>query len=155
MENCKFIAICAIALIALGFCLAMFSDNKETTAQKITQNSNVQTASSTATKDAKASGNVSIGNLNALASAKAYLALTGFSYSGLIQQLEQGEGYSHAEAEYAAKNCGADWNEQAAKKAKEYLDMSSFSRKGLIQQLMQGDGFTRQQAEYGVKQSYK
>lgn len=96
-----------------------------------------------------------MGERNALRSAKNYLDFTGFSYSGLMQQLEQAEGYSHAEAEYAVKNCGADWNEQAARKAKEYLDFSAFSRKGLIEQLMNGEGFTRQQAEYGVEQSYK
>ena len=93
-----------------------------------------------------------MGERNALASAKNYLELTAFSYSGLIEQLEQGEGYSHSEAEYAAKNCGADWNKQAVRKAKEYLDLTSFSRKGLIEQLM-FDGFTRQQATYGVEQN--
>ena len=96
-----------------------------------------------------------MGERNALRSAKDYLSFTGFSYSGLMQQLEQGEGYSHAEAEYAVQNCGADWNEQAARKAKEYLEFHGFSRKGLIEQLINGEGFTRQQAEYGVEQSYK
>lgn len=93
------------------------------------------------------------GEINALRSAKNYLELTAFSYSGLIQQLEIGDGYSHSEAEYAVKNCGADWNEQAARKAKEYLELTSFSRKGLIEQLIVGEGFTRKQAEYGVKQA--
>lgn len=40
-----------------------------------------------------------------------------FSYTGLIEQLEY-EQYSHDDAVYAADNCGADWNEQAAKKHK-------------------------------------
>ena len=92
-----------------------------------------------------------MGEKNALGSAKQYLSLTAFSYSGLIQQLEFDE-YTHSEAEYAANNCGADWNEQAAKKAKEYLSITSFSRKGLIAQL-KFDGFTQKQAEYGVKQN--
>ena len=57
-----------------------------------------------------------------------------FSYSGLIDQLEY-EGYSSEEAEYAAKNCGADWNEQAVLSAKQYLKTMSFSEDGLIEQL--------------------
>ncbi|MBQ4430106.1 MAG: Ltp family lipoprotein, partial [Synergistaceae bacterium] len=94
-----------------------------------------------------------MGELNALASAKLYLSTMAFSYSGLVKQLEDFEGYSHAEAEYAVKNCGADWNEQAAKKAKEYLDVMPFSRRGLMDQLVQFEGFTKKQAEYGVKQN--
>ena len=94
-----------------------------------------------------------MGELNALASAKLYLSTMAFSYSGLVNQLENFEGYSHAEAEYAVKNCGADWNEQAVKKAKEYLEVMPFSRKGLIDQLVQFEGFTKKQAEYGVKQN--
>ena len=72
-----------------------------------------------------------------------------------MEQLEQFDEYSHAEAEYAVKNCGADWKEQAAKKVKEYLNVMPMSRKGLIEQLIQFDGFTREQATYGVEQSYK
>lgn len=93
------------------------------------------------------------GEKNALGSAKEYLSVSAFSYSGLIQQLEFDD-YSHSEAEYAAKNCGADWNEQAARQATEYLSVTSFSRKGLIEQL-RFDGFTREQAEYGVNKAYK
>ena len=91
-----------------------------------------------------------LGELNALGQAKMYLTMTGFSYSGLIKQLEF-EGYSHEEAVYGAKNCGADWNEQAAIKAKEYLEIQSFSKKALIEQL-RFEGFTKEQAAYGVKQ---
>ena len=66
----------------------------------------------------------------------------------MINQLEF-EGFSTEEATYGADNCGADWNEQAAKKAQSYLEYTSFSRDGLIQQL-EYEGFTREQAEYGV-----
>ena len=52
---------------------------------------------------------------------------------------------------YAADNCGADWNEQAAKKAQDYLDIMAFSRQGLIDQL-QFEGYTYEQAVYGVNQ---
>ena len=85
---------------------------------------------------------------NAVATAKSYLSFTSFSYSGLIEQLEFDQ-YSHEDAVYGADNCGADWNEQAAKKAKEYLSFTSFSRNGLIDQL-EFEGFTSEQAEYGV-----
>ena len=74
-----------------------------------------------------------------------------FSYSGLIEQLEY-ESYSTEDATYAADNCSADWNEQAAKSAKKYLDVMAFSRDGLIEQLM-FDGYTQEQAEYGVSQN--
>lgn len=96
------------------------------------------------------SANISstLGEKNALAQAGNYLSFTSFSYSGLIEQLEF-EGFTPDEAKYAADNCGADWNEQAALKAQEYLDYSSFSRSGLIEQL-EFEGFTTEQAEYGV-----
>lgn len=93
----------------------------------------------------------SMGEINALASAKIYLSNMAFSYKGLVKQLEF-EGYTHSEAEYGAKNCGADWNEQAVRKVKEYLEVMPMSRSGLIQQLV-FEGFTKQQASYGVKQA--
>ena len=91
------------------------------------------------------------GERNALRSANSYLSFSAFSYSGLIDQLEF-EGYSTSEATYAADNCGADWNEQAAKSAASYLSFTAFSQDGLIDQL-EYEGFTREQAEYGVKQN--
>lgn len=90
-----------------------------------------------------------IGERNALKSAKNYLSMMAFSKSGLAKQLEF-EGYSEDEAEYAVENCGADWNEQAALSAENYLDTMSFSKQGLIDQLM-FEGFSKSQAEYGVK----
>lgn len=92
-----------------------------------------------------------IGQKNALRSAKNYLDVMAFSYSGLIKQLEF-EKYSHSDAVYAADNCGANWNEQAVKSAKNYLDVMSFSRDGLIDQL-KFEGFTHEQAVYGVEQN--
>lgn len=94
------------------------------------------TASSTAGQD------------HALNMAHTYLMVSPFSHSGLIRQLEY-EGFSTEEATYAADNCGANWNEQAAKVAQNYLDIMSFSRNDLIGQL-EFDGFSREQAEYGV-----
>ena len=91
---------------------------------------------------------MTMGQKNALGSAESYLSVTAFSRSGLIGQLEY-EGYSTEDATFAADNCGADWNEQAALKAQSYLDFTSFSRQGLIDQLLY-EGFTQAQAEYGV-----
>ncbi len=92
---------------------------------------------------------LTMGQKNALSSAKSYLSYSAFSYQGLINQLEY-EQYSHEDAVYAADNCGADWNEQAALAAKSYLEYSSFSREGLINQL-EYEGFTNEQAIYGVE----
>ncbi|MBQ7670746.1 MAG: Ltp family lipoprotein [Clostridia bacterium] len=91
---------------------------------------------------------LTMGQLNALGSAKSYLSFSAFSYKGLVEQLEY-EKYTHDEAVYAADNCGADWNEQALKSAKNYLEFSAFSRKGLMEQL-EFEGFTSAQSEYGV-----
>ena len=77
-----------------------------------------------------------------------YLAISAFSHSKLIQQLEY-EGYSSEEATYAADRCGANWCEQAAKSAEAYLKISAFSQDRLIQQL-EYEGFTPTQAAYGV-----
>lgn len=90
-----------------------------------------------------------MGERNALGTAQDYLSFMCFSYKGLVEQLEF-EKYSHEEAVYAADNCGADWNEQAAGSAKDYLDMMSFSRDSLIEQL-EFEGFTHEQAVYGAE----
>ena len=94
---------------------------------------------------------ITISQSNALKSAKSYLEYSSFSNNGLIEQLEY-EKYSHEDAVYAADNCGADWNEQAAKSAESYLAYSSFSRDSLIEQL-EYEGFTHEQAVYGVEQN--
>lgn len=93
----------------------------------------------------------SLGEENALASAKLYLNQMAFSYNGLIEQLEY-EGYTNSEAVFAANNCGADWNEQAVMAAENYLSLMPFSKQGLIEQL-EYEGFTYEQALYGVTQN--
>lgn len=89
------------------------------------------------------------GQRNALKSANSYLDFTAFSYEGLISQLEFEE-YTHEDAVFAADNCGADWDEQAARAAKSYLEFTSFSKDGLIEQL-EYEGFTHEQAVYGAE----
>lgn len=89
-----------------------------------------------------------MGEKNALRTAKQYLDFSAFSYEGLIAQLEFEE-YTHDEAVYAADNCGADWFEQALLSALNYLDFTVFSYTGLIEQL-EYEEFTTEQATYGA-----
>ena len=89
------------------------------------------------------------GQRNALRTARDYLDYSGFSYKGLVEQLEF-EGYTHEEAVYAADNCSANWKEQAARTARDYLDYSGFSRSELISQL-EFEGYTYEEAVYGVE----
>ena len=108
-------------------------------------------ASNSSTNNSSSNKTPTVGENNALISAKQYLNTMAFSYSGLIEQLEY-EGYTNSEAIYAVNNCGADWYEQAELSAKEYLDVMPFSRQGLIEQL-EYEGFTHSQAVYGVEQN--
>jgi hypothetical protein len=95
------------------------------------------------------------GEKNALEAAHNYLSISAFSRKGLIQQLSSaaGDGYSVADATYAADNVGANWDAEAVQSAKQYLSITSFSYNGLVQQLSSsaGDGYTLAQAEYGAK----
>jgi UDP-N-acetylenolpyruvoylglucosamine reductase len=92
--------------------------------------------------------NLTSGQENALRTAEDYLSTSGFSRSGLIEQLKF-EGYSPKDAAFAVDHLNVDWNEQAARSAEDYLSVSAFSRSSLIEQL-EFEGYTRQQAEYGA-----
>ena len=93
---------------------------------------------------------------NAVRSARNYLSLSGFSRSGLIEQLssDAGDGYSVNDATIAVDSLNVDWNENAARSAKQYLELSGFSCKGLIEQLSSSAGskYTKSQATYGAHQ---
>lgn len=91
---------------------------------------------------------MTISQQNALRSAESYLDFAGFSYLGLINQLEY-EQYSHEDAVFAADHCGADWNEQALKSAQSYLNFTAFSYSGLIEQL-EYEKFTTEEATYAA-----
>lgn len=130
----------------LGGMLTAFSGFEDDTTSE--EDTELESEITTSAGSESANTSSTLGEKNALAQAGNYLSFTSFSYSGLIEQLEF-EGFTPDEAKYAADNCGADWNEQAALKAQEYLDYSSFSRSGLIEQL-EFEGFTTEQAEYGV-----
>jgi len=109
------------------------------------------TSDTAASTISSSSGSATVGEQNALQSAKQYLNVMAFSYTGLIDQLTY-EGYSDSEAKYAADNCGANWEEQAVKAAKQYLDIMSFSRQSLIEQL-EFEGYTYDQASYAATQN--
>ena len=92
---------------------------------------------------------------NAVRSAKQYLSISGFSRSGLINQLssDYGDGYSVADATAAVDSLDIDWNKQAVRSANQYLKLQGFSCKGLIQQLSSGAGdrYTDSQAAHGAR----
>ncbi|MDG6079774.1 zinc-ribbon domain-containing protein [Erythrobacter litoralis] len=91
---------------------------------------------------------------NAVRNAREYLAMSGFSRNGLIEQLssEYGSGYARSDAEAAVDSLDVDWKEQAARSAQEYVNMTGFSCDGLIDQLSSeyGSGYTREEAAYGA-----
>lgn len=107
--------------------------------------------------------NMSAEERNAYRAAKNYLAMTGFSKRGLIDQLssEYGDNYSREAAEAAVnaleENGEVDWVEQAKRSAQNYLDMTAFSKEGLIDQLSSdyGDKYTREEAEAAVEAVYQ
>ena len=149
-----FLALCIIGALGSGGDNNGTQDqnNSENQTQVVVENNNTdeETSKTEQTDNQPSPENTeTIGQKNARATAKDYLNYTAFSYSGLVEQLKY-EGFTTEEATYAVDNCGADWNEQAAKMAQNYLDYTSFSRSGLIEQL-EFEGFTTEQAEYGVQ----
>src|SRR5215217_1670084 len=76
----------------------------------------------------------------ALKKAEAYTSDVGYSYDGLVAQLEQDK-FSHEDAVYATVNMGVDWGSQAALKAQNYLNVAKFNKDEMIQKLVQ-DKFT-------------
>ena len=110
--------------------------------------------SSAAAKPAKPAPHYTMSQQQAIGSANDYLAMTGFSRAGLIDQLSSsaGDGYTKADATFAVGHLHVNWNQQAVRSAKDYLAMTHFSRAGLIDQLSSsaGDGYTTAQAIYAV-----
>lgn len=117
-------------------------------AAKAEQEAAEKAAADAAKAEADRLSAMTMGQKNAIKSARSYLNYTAFSRTGLIEQLEF-EGYSTEDATFAVDEVAPDWNEQAAKSAQAYLDYTAFSRDGLIEQLM-FEGFSYEQAEYGV-----
>ena len=131
------------------------SDNAEPTASKNTlQDLQSEKSAAQARPAAKQKPEMTSGQKNALKSAQSYLDMSGFSKAALIQQLSSsaGNGFSKADATFAANHVGADWNKEAAESAQRYLDLQWFSKAALIQLLSSsaGDQYTPAQARYAV-----
>lgn len=87
--------------------------------------------------------------LSAIDAATKYFDSGNYSYSELIDKLEQ-DGYSAAEAENAVNNCGADWNALAAAEAKKLLQSHVYTKEELVDKLV-FEGYTLAQAAYGAE----
>ena len=90
------------------------------------------------------------GNEKALEKAKRYVKAMALSYDGVIEHLEM-IGFTSDEAKYGADNCGADWNEQAARHAAIFKN-TSYSKDKVIE-ILENKGFTHEQAVYGAEQN--
>ena len=86
---------------------------------------------------------------SAVEAAKKYLDSGSYSYTALVDKLQQ-DGYSTADAEYAANNCGADWNKKAAEEAKALISSGTYTKEELIDKLML-KGYTFEQAASGAE----
>lgn len=109
-----------------------------------------------ATSAPPAAPQYTVSQQQAIAAAENYLqAEPGFSYQGLIDQLDSqyGNGFSVADATFAVNHISVDWNQQAAYAAKNYMTTEpGWSCSSLLQQLDSpyGGKFTQSQAEYGT-----
>jgi hypothetical protein len=90
-----------------------------------------------------------ISRANAVRVAKDYLRTSGFSFKGLVEQLEF-EGFTASDSRYGASHAGANWWKQAVRVARDYLRTEGFSFRGMVEQL-QFEGFTHAQAVYGAR----
>jgi hypothetical protein len=102
---------------------------------------------------------MTVSQQSAIQAAENYLqAEPGWSYQGLINQLDSpdGSGFSVADATFAVNHLSPtpNWDQQAALAAQNYMTAEGgFSACSMVQQLdsPDGDNFTQAQAEYGAK----
>lgn len=146
--NKSAVALIALTAVALTGCSA-----------STTSPATVSHAAAAATKaaPAKPAGpTLTASQKQAVIAAKGYLALgSGFSYQGLIDQLDSsaGNGFSVADSTVAVRSLNADYNAQAKLAAKGYLSSGTgFSHASMITQLdsAAGNKFTPAQAAYGA-----
>ena len=108
----------------------------------------VEAETPAAEPEAPAEPALTLAQENAVQKGLDYLSYSGFSRSGLITQLEF-EGFTNAEAVFAADYIAPNWLAEAEEKAKSYMEYSSFSSSGLYDQLI-FEGFTDAEAKAGL-----
>lgn len=85
---------------------------------------------------------------DAVALAQYYVDYYPYSRGGIIYQLRE-EGFSKADAVYAADHIDVDWYDEAEESAADELKYKKFTHDELVDKLVYL-GFTKQEAEYGV-----
>ena len=127
MKKVLFWGLLVVLAVLIVGCSASSPDSDEPSSANPSKNINEQADTDTSDSDepSSVSSSKSAGEQkntssettsqkNDVRAAKAYLDYTAFSHDGLVAQLEY-EKFSRGDAVYAADNCGADWNKQAAK----------------------------------------
>jgi uncharacterized repeat protein (TIGR02543 family) len=89
-------------------------------------------------------------NDDALARALRLLSERAYSYDALVYALEEWDSFDHNAAVYAVENCGANWNQQAARRAEEICSSGFRSKQTLKNTLIQNDQFSEAQADYAI-----
>ena len=140
----KFISI-GVLLLGVGVMIGVLANSGADKSTIIALNPPTKTATQ---QDQSAQSSQTASQKNAGRSADRYLALEGFSRTGLIKQLEF-EGYSPEDAAYGTDSQMVDWYAQSVRSAKKYLDIMPFSHSALVKQL-EFEGYTPEQAENGV-----
>lgn len=151
----KLLALATAALLAAGLTACTVDEAPEPTTPVAEQPAGDSAEAKPERKTEKpAEPKVSLEEQQAVIVAEEYLAYSGFSRDGLVQQLssEYGEGFPKKVAEKAVDSLDVDWKSEAVESASSYMEMGGFSRDGLIEQLSSeyGEGFTREQAEHAA-----
>ncbi|KRC59151.1 hypothetical protein ASE14_15345 [Agromyces sp. Root81] len=135
-------------LAAAGFEVSAVDDMAATVTATSPAKGGIAAEGSTVILTVEVKPKLTLSQQNAVGKGQSYLAMTGFSRTSLIGQLEY-EGFSTEDATFAADYIAPDWNAEAAEKAKSYLELTSFSRDGLYEQLAY-EGFEAGQIEAGL-----
>jgi hypothetical protein len=146
--------VAAAAAATLGACNLDTATNAAGTTHEYATSSTSTAAKSGTKTHTHAAPKYTVAQQNAIESAQSYLDMSGFSRTGLIDQLssKSGEGFKKSLAVFAVNHIKVNWNKEAVESAKSYLDMGGFSRASLIDQLSSNSGeqFTRAQATYAA-----
>lgn len=126
-------------LAVLAALLMIFTATLSVCSVGLTANAASKSKSSSPTKSQQQAVNM----------AKSYLKKGPYSRYKLAATLKM-NGVKEEDAIYAARHCGANWNEQAARMAKEYMKYDKYTKQEMIEAL-EFQGFSKSQAEYGAK----